>query len=245
MKARLLLSAVVLLVVLSFPARSYAGSLQPSGPPSNDATRMFTLEQIYVKVTSGTAPTKQSGGFRGPTAGPGAGTMHTLTAHELPDTGQTTVYSTNDDGTYMPAANQPSYTMYNYTGGSLVETSDVNVSSVTVDNRTGLMWATDAGLVASSSWTVAITNCENLSYAGYTDWRLPNVKELMSIVNYQNYNPSIDTTKFRNTVSNYYWTSTTYAAPTTNAWVVGFSDGFVDYGDKTGTYYVRPVRGGP
>ncbi|MFH1258511.1 MAG: DUF1566 domain-containing protein [Elusimicrobiota bacterium] len=279
MKVKFFASAVVLLAVISFSARSYAGSLNPSGPPSATG---YTLSDIAARISSGTAA---SGHSLYPTAGPGptmvtltqiydalpsgtttsasvgdvisgktfitrgngvmAFSTGTFTAHELPDTGQTAVYVTNDDGTYQPSASLPSYTMYNYTGGSLVETSDVNVSFVTVDNRTGLMWATDAALVASSTWTVAITNCENLSYAGYTDWRLPNVKELMSIVNYQNVALSISTTTFRNTMISYYWSSTTYADVTTLAWFVDFGGGSVYYYDKPNVYYVRPVRGGP
>jgi len=57
-------------------------------------------------------------------------------------------------------------------------------------------------------------------------------------------NPAIDTTAFPNTVSDWYWTSTTYAPALAGAWVVGFITGFTDSGDKAGTNLVRLVRSG-
>jgi len=92
------------------------------------------------------------------------------------------------------------------------------------------------------AWATAITNCEALEYAGYSDWYLPNIKELQSIVNYENVSPAIDGTYFPNTASDGYWSGTTGADWSDCAWVVGFYDGGVGYGDKTGGYYVRPVR---
>jgi hypothetical protein len=95
----------------------------------------------------------------------------------------------------------------------------------------------------------AIVNCEALNYggtgAGYTDWRLPNLKELVSIANYGVATaPAIDTTKFPNTQSYYYWSSSTYASGPTGAWYVYFYDGDTGSGlSKTSAYCVRCVRG--
>ena len=96
------------------------------------------------------------------------------------------------------------------------------------------------------SWSNAGTYCDNLSLGGSTDWKLPSDIELMSIVNYGTYNPSINTTYFPNTNSSYGWSSTTYAVNTSNAWVVNFYHGYVtSYGNKSDDYYsVRCVRGG-
>ena len=85
-----------------------------------------------------------------------------------------------------------------------------------------------------------------MAYAGYTDWRLPNVRELMSIVDYgAAAAPRINTTAFPGAVSDYYWTSTTYVPTTTNAWYVYFNSGSVYYNLKTTSSYVRCVRAGP
>lgn len=159
---------------------------------------------------------------------------------KLPDTGQTVHYSTapGDDSDYQPAAIQPRYEVKN----------PIGISSMTVDNVTGLSWVTnpnDAGMGGTYTWENAIITCEGLSYATYTDWRLPNNRELQSIADYSRQNPSINTTYFLNTQNNYYWSSTTYVPSTTNAWAVHFSGGNANYDVKTTTYYVRCVRGGP
>jgi hypothetical protein len=126
---------------------------------------------------------------------------------------------------------------------------DVGKSSVTVDNRTGLVWMTDGNFWGSSTtWANAITRCQNLNtgvYAGYTDWRLPNVRELMTIIQCGAYGPAIDSANFRNTQNLYYWSSTTHATTATSAWCVYFLRGSVNYFGKTSYYYVRAVRGGP
>jgi hypothetical protein len=151
------------------------------------------------------------------------------------------------DGTYTPGAAQPSYTVRN----------PVGISSVTVDNRTGLMWVTnpaDAGIGGVYTWDGALVACKTSiggggTYAGYNDWRLPKVRELASIVDYGLTTvPPINTKAFLGTASNYYWTSTTYAVTPANAWRVNFGSmgGQVDSQTKTPTTYnIRCVRGGP
>ena len=44
--------------------------------------------------------------------------------------------------------------------------------------------------------------------------------------------------------SNYYWSSTSFAGNPSSAWYVSLWGGSVNINDKTGTYYVWPVRGG-
>ncbi|PIV53756.1 MAG: hypothetical protein COS17_02295 [Elusimicrobia bacterium CG02_land_8_20_14_3_00_37_13] len=90
-----------------------------------------------------------------------------------------------------------------------------------------------------------MTFCEGLSYAGYFDWRLPNRREVISIVDYGEQFPAINTTYFSNTKSSWHWTSTTYVPNASYAWSLSFNYGYVDYSDKANGYYVRPVRGGP
>ena len=163
----------------------------------------------------------------------------TTYGYELPDTGQILSYTTifGEDHDYQPAASQPSYTD--------------NGNGTTTDNRTGLMWVKDgnsAGCYYGSnlSWDSAIAFCEGLTYAGYSDWRLPNVRELESIVDAGQNSLAINTTYFLNTKSYiWYWTSSTYAPLTSCAWYLDFVDGVVDYSYKSYGGNVRCVRGGP
>ncbi len=176
---------------------------------------------------------------------------HSFANCGFPDTGQKTCYNATglvacpppgdvlaQDGTYMPGLAQPSYTE-NKVGGVLV----------TVDNRTGLMWVTnpaDAGMDMTYTWGLALAACEASVFAGYSDWRLPNTRELMSIADYsKSVGPTINAAFFPNTHSNYYWTATTYVPDPTLAWYVDFSAGYVHLDNKTNNAsYARCVRGG-
>lgn len=170
---------------------------------------------------------------------------HSFTSCALPDTGQTVSYTATfgEDHDYMPARSQQGYTVYN----------PVGTSSVTVDNRTGLMWVTnpvDAGISGTYTWENAITACETTigaagTYAGYSDWRLPNIKELSSIVDYSRQSPAINTTYFLNAQNAACWSSTTYLPSTPNAWYVGVIAGNASATTKTDLVYIRCVRGGP
>jgi|GEM_PF-2478803 len=120
----------------------------------------------------------------------------------------------------------------------------VNGDGTVTDTSTGLMWQQETA--DSMTWEEAITYCEALSFAGYTDWRLPNRNELHSIVDYDRYAPAIDTNAFSDTMSSYYWSSTTNDDHTDRAWIVNFSSGnnYSNYKSYTYSYYVRAVRGG-
>ncbi|MCX5896253.1 MAG: DUF1566 domain-containing protein, partial [Proteobacteria bacterium] len=85
-------------------------------------------------------------------------------------------------------------------------------------------------------------NAQN--FGGFSDWRLPTIKELSYIVNSGTSNPSINTFYFPNTQSSNYWSSTTDTFTGWWAWGVHFESGGVNYYDKSHTYYVRAVRGG-
>ncbi|HNT35643.1 MAG TPA: DUF1566 domain-containing protein, partial [bacterium] len=70
-----------------------------------------------------------------------------------------------------------------------------NGNGTVTDNNTGLIWVKDpsaAGVGGTYTWSDAITACENLVYAGYSDWRLPTVQELSTLVDAGRFNPAID-----------------------------------------------------
>ncbi|MDQ7022091.1 MAG: DUF1566 domain-containing protein [Candidatus Gracilibacteria bacterium] len=114
-------------------------------------------------------------------------------------------------------------------------------TGVIKDNLTLLEWQKDGSTDGTKTWTNAKAYCANLTLGGKTDWRLPDVTELLSIVDFNKYNPSIDS-KFTNTASSYYWSSTTSKNSTSTAWHVGFYIGDSVYSFKTTNLYVRCTR---
>jgi len=181
----------------------------------------------------------------------GAAMSGTASPAGLPATGQTMSnqpYLSDCVTDYPAAGNKEGCDAFYHKGIALSYTN--NGDGTITDNATGLEWVQDSTGAGCNngtmlSWTAAIAFCENLTFpaGGHTDWRLPNIKELMSIVDYSTYNPSLNSI-FTHPQSSYYWSSTTGANGTGSAWVVGFNGGYV-YGDvKTTTFYVRPVRGG-
>lgn len=77
---------------------------------------------------------------------------------------------------------------------------------------------------------------------GYADWRLPNSRELMTLIHFGAASPSIDTTNFPNTPSTIFWTASAWTA---FAFYADFNDGATNAGNKTAAHSVRLVRGGP
>ncbi len=134
-------------------------------------------------------------------------------------------------------------------GFSMVLLADLsrNAAGVVTDSTTGLQWQDDysdnGGDVKSATWQSAIDYCEALSLDGHDDWRLPNIRELNSIVDLSHVNPAIDPA-FQHTVSGYYWSSSTYEGYHDNAWGVNFYSGGRYRNDKDDSGYVRCVRAG-
>jgi uncharacterized protein YdiU (UPF0061 family) len=96
------------------------------------------------------------------------------------------------------------------------------------------------------TWANALTYANDLTLCGYSDWRLPNRKELRSLINYGQANSAtwLNGQGFSNVQASLYWSSSTYAGVTFGAWNVSMGDGNVYSDLKTSTYYVWPVRAG-
>ena len=129
------------------------------------------------------------------------------------------------------------------TSSDFVASSD---GKTVTDNRTGLMWQKE--YATDKTWKLALKYCEDLTYAGYSDWRLPNKNELASLVNYEK--SASPYSYFQNMPSTYFWSSSTLVGWTSYAWYVNFGSGNVDFyinndedlKNKQKKYYVRCVR---
>ncbi len=116
----------------------------------------------------------------------------------------------------------------------------VSGEQIVFDSVTNLIW--QKSYVSGETWQMALAYCESLTYSGETDWRLPNKKELMSLVNYESYHPA---SSFPDMPSEYFWSSSSNSSITILAWRIGFGDGTVGYYDKGNSLNARCVRSGP
>lgn len=184
----------------------------------------------------------------------------------FPATGQITCYG--GDGALLPCVNTRQDG--DIRAGAALSFTDNGDGTVT-DNNTGLMWEKkddnnmdplhdqDTGYSWVAAFTVHIAGLNAMNFGGYSDWRLPNVKELQSIVNYGRVKPAVSPefntactpggtlasgSSCTATQASSYWTSTTYVASPPGAWVVGFDEGLVVANSKHLTLRVRAVRDG-
>ena len=128
--------------------------------------------------------------------------------------------------------------------GDTVERSFTDNGDGTVtDNVTGLMWQQEDD-DTTRDWEGALAYCENLTLpeGGYADWRLPDIKELRSIVDNTQYQPAIDWILFPETKTFTYRSSSTYTVLASYGWYVWFFDGAVRNTKKENGGYVRCVR---
>ena len=164
----------------------------------------------------------------------------------LPKTGQVTEYQAGDDGTYEAGWLKGRLNANNRTRFS-AETRGGD--DIVLDRATGLMWAADGDEAgcnngATLTWAAAITYANGLTFAGFTDWRVPNINEIFSISNAALASPSIAEPPFSNTVNGIYWSSTTRVGIATQAWAMYFTNIFTSVEDKVDSHYLRCVRKG-
>lgn len=155
---------------------------------------------------------------------------------DLPKTGQTSSEAAGDDGNLQKGVAWP-FPRFTDNGDTIT------------DNLTGLMWDKTGNRFGTSTWEQALIDCNGLDLGGHTDWRLPNRKELRSLVNYEEPDQAtwlnaIGTFAFDNVQADYYWSSTTRVLMDTAAWYVSMNRGEVTYNGKTVDAYVLAVQAG-
>ena len=181
---------------------------------------------------------------------------------QFPATGQTTCWDTNGNVIACSGTGQDGQIQ---AGGALAYVD--NGDGTITDLNTHLMWekkSADGSIHDQSNtyvWADAFSTFigglnAGAGFAGHTDWRLPNVKELQSILNYENVGPAVSAAFNANcgagctvttcscTQSSFYWSATTYAGGPGGAWWVFFSNGDVGTSGKISNFYVRAVRSG-
>jgi hypothetical protein len=123
------------------------------------------------------------------------------------------------------------------------------VGAVVDDLLTGLTWTADANPAEFPlSWGEALDYVRAMNARGehgFSDWRLPNRRELRSLVSYQTRRPALpERHPFAGVFLGWYWTSTTAAINPAYAWYVHMDGARMFYGRKEQDYLLWPVRGG-
>jgi len=118
----------------------------------------------------------------------------------------------------------------------------LSASEMAIDGRTGLTWQ-DNRFVESERVTYlqAEKICEEMRLGGHNDWRIPTIRELISIIDYKKYDPVI-LDGFSIGDSSYFWSSTQYMGDPDKVWGVNFKDGSLDSNGKSYDRRVRCVR---
>lgn len=169
--------------------------------------------------------------------------VNSANAYRLPDTGQTKCY---DNSGYEIACPSPGSQLYGqdaqYSGPQPAYHDNGN--DTISDLNTGLMWQrSDTQNTGTRSWADANTYCNTATTGNHSDWRLPTVKELFSLVDFGRSNPAINTNYFPDCRASAYWSSEVYTFYGTDmAWSVDFTDGYVFDDPVSTTYSVRCVR---
>ncbi len=158
-------------------------------------------------------------------------------------TGQTNPVWTGDDAYWQKGARCPGPRFTVRTNGT---------DQVVTDALTGLIWVRAPhalpGNAGQTNWTSAMDFCNSLTYEGQDDWRLPNLREMHSLIDYSVFGDVMLPSghPFIGIWYGMYWTSTDYLdSPFFYAFAVATNVGEVKTFTETVKLFVWPVRGGP
>ena len=146
---------------------------------------------------------------------------------------------TGNDHFYITDNNKHYVKCVNNINSNWKEANFTREDGIVKDNNSKLFWQ-DNTTISNKSWIEAINYCESLNLGGYSNWRLPNINELGSIIDH-NSNSNLDKI-FKQSTSDLYWSSTSHAAQTSIAWVINFKYGSNAYKTKDSKLSTRCVR---
>jgi hypothetical protein len=144
-------------------------------------------------------------------------------------------------------------------GASIVPRFTDNLDGTVTDNLTGLIWLQDPiqdpdhPCLPGATWHDALSAANNLASGACNladgslpgTWRLPHINELMTLVNFGQWNPALTGSEFPWYWNKSYWSSTTYEASPDKAWYVYEGEGYTSVlASKGASFYVWPVRDG-
>jgi hypothetical protein len=244
---------ISLLMLTSWTAQ--AGPLTPPAPPTDMGSAMYTIGDICNRLDTGAAGSKKT--FTAPTSGPGStgctlnDVMNKAPAKDNANGAQPSEVGENKKYWGLTDSHWGMQTGTGTTSGSKRFTDNGN--GTVTDNQTGLIWTKSANCAgARMEWAQAVDYANALangtcglsdgSKAG--DWRLPNIRELRSLIDYSQYAPALPSEHPFLDVQSWYWSSTTYTNRTSSAWLVYLNFGGVSGYDQAGTSVVWAVRGG-
>lgn len=230
--------AIVLITALSSAGAVLAGTLDSPAAPGS--TSSYTLEDIWNRLNAGTAGSAST--FTEPSVGPGTSTMHTLNeimaaAPAVDDTNGATATEVAKGQTFWGLTSGE----WGLQTGSYERFTDHGDGTVT-DNLTGFMWTKSANH-GTYDWFDGKTYIGNLTTGGHTNWQMPEVWELYTLVDESESNPSLpDGHPFTGVQNAIYWSDTKYEDYLIFAYFVRFSDDYVSYANKGISYNVWAMR---